>query len=576
MPARLSRKTRLTEVAPEDEGVQVEDLQREVDRLESQLAGFKAEEKRLKIVARQAKDAANAARRNFERARAIQPGAGEAAEEARVAEQEARAAEQAARAAEQAAREAQEEVKRIEALERNAVRRLEALTNSELNRIYPRKNTTNTRNLDARMRSKSKRIKGTTTLNRVEEVIRGIRPNQSSLNSNLIVPRYQYANLAEQTFHRFEFNLMYLIDPEVSKKYYEIYTTYQMLLNSLDNLRYIMTMNRNELYQMVEITENIDFKNAVYDRKVIDATELRNMPIVSNLYSKFAGGNTDISYLFGLQKDAMETKRKSKSNEEGGQSNRHKRSFRSNINTHFLKYLSNQALFSFEEVGKSQSPIFQYLIKNYVSNRDLKKVLLDICESYRQFKMKILNALTVDNTTIEREGKVMSTEGKTVLFGLMTYGFLFTNEYFPKIHSTDPNNIFMDSRLYDMGGQNVDVSKECIKLSKRIFEMGENFKSKLSYFYSGQYRNTILFELLMTAMDLDLAGLQMPLYYAHPEYLKLFIKRKSYIDRQISNYIGNYNAENVSTGFNAIPVYKGFIDEESGLFKSYDQYLAMK
>ena len=354
---------------------------------------------------------------------------------------------------------------------------------------------------------------------------------------------------------------MYLIDPNISKKYYEVYTSYQMLLNVMDNIRYFLTMNRNELYQMVSIRETIDMKRLVYKQNII--TKRDRPENVVPLYSYFAGGTLDISYLFGdgLQPNKVKGIKQSisdASNVETARDNGKK--FRKEVSDHFKRYRSQQSLFSFEDVGRSQMPIFQYIIKNYIENRTLKEILLDMCDSYTMFKMKILETMG-DSQTNE------------LLFGLMTYGFLFSNKYFPKIHSTDPNNIFMDPVLYDLGEQKVDINQMSMKLSKRIFEIGDNLKNKLNYFYSGEYRDTILFELIMTAMDMDLAGLQVLLYYAHPEYLRLFLKRKEYIDRQISNYIGSFDVEDISTGFKDIGIYKSFIDDPSGLFKTYPQFL---
>jgi hypothetical protein len=363
---------------------------------------------------------------------------------------------------------------------------------------------------------------------------------------------------SSEVTQRFEFNLMYLIDPDISKKYYEIFTTYQMLLHTLDNIRYYMTMNRNELYKMVGIREKINMRSLVYQHKVISGEERPENFIPG--YSYFRGGVQDVSYLFGINPEKMNKDKKDMASENIYKAQEMGKRFRKEVSKHFERYRSQQSLFSFEDVGRSQIPVFQYLIKNYVEDRNLKDILIKMCTSYTQFKMKILELMT-DPTS------------RGLLFGLMTYGFLFTNKYFPKMHPTDPNNIFMDPQLYDMGDQKVNVNDLAMSMSKRIFEMGDNLRDKLNYFYTGQYRDTILFEVIMTAMDMDLAGLQMLLYYAHPDYLRLFLKRKEYIDRQITNYIGSFDVEDLSTGFDKIPIYKSFIENPEGLFSTYPAFL---
>lgn len=406
------------------------------------------------------------------------------------------------------------------------------------------------------MKSSSKRIKTSDgSLSHVDRIFLQLAADQSvynDLNSEKNTPA---------PFTQFEFNLMYLTDTTLSKKYYEIYTTYQMLLHTIENMQYFMAMYRNELYEMVEITESIDSKTAVYKKNIILKENLINIPLVKDAYSAFKGSSTDISYLFGINTTTMKGDQKAINRAVTNEDfKRDSPKFRDEVNKHFQRYRANPALFSFAEVGKSQIPIFEYIIQNYVKNRDLKDVLLQLSTQYTLLKTKILNLLTVEST------------GMT-LFGLMSYGFLFSNKYFIPIHPTDPNNIFINPELYDMAAQNVNADHLYQGLNKRIFEMGENLKSKLMYFYTGQFRNTILYELIMMAMDMDLAGLQMPLYYCHPEYMKLFIKRKAYIDRQIHNYITSSSIQNMPMSEKNDPVFKRFIESSDGLFKTYREYI---
>lgn len=418
------------------------------------------------------------------------------------------------------------------------------------------------------------KVKGT-TIPLLSELLTNLGPVPN--NTSNIVKRVQSGD----AYQRFEFNLMYLIDSKTSKKYYEAYTTYQMLLHSMDNLKYFMTLNRDQLYKMVPIREKIDMKTPVYKPKyIVDGDDAFN-EFKKGVKAIFKGTMQDPSYLFDVSKEDMKKEKEkigtqaiAASGTASGAapsavagaatklSEEYAKTFRSAVSKHFRRYRNNQSLFSFEEVGKSQIPVFQYLIKNYVENHDLRDMLLEISANYTQFKMKIINTLTDDSTS-------------EMLFGLMTYGFLFGNKYFPKIHPADPNNIFLDVRLYDMAMQKVNVNEVSLALSKRIADIGDSLKSSLKYFYTGQYRDTILFEVIMTAMEMDLMGLQMLLYYAHPDYIRLFLKRKDYIDRQIENYVGSYNIENVSTSFQDIGIYKNFIDQKDGLFKSYEEYLGV-
>ena len=400
---------------------------------------------------------------------------------------------------------------------------------------------------------KSPRIKTSSAkLPHVDRIFKQLAADQSKYKNNQVSSR----NTTPAPFTQFEFNLMYLTDTTLSQKYYEVYTTYQMLLHTIENIQYFMMMYRNELYEMVEITENIDSKTGVYKKSVILKEDLQNLPIAS--YFK---GVSDISYLFGIDPKTMKDGQEAVT---GAVTNVDAKAaapkFRNEVNKHFQRYRANPALFSFAEVGKSQIPIFQYIIQNYVKNRDLKDILLQLSTQYTLLKTKILNLLTDEVT------------GMT-LFGLMSYGFLFSNKYFIPIHPTDPNNIFINPELYDMAAQNVNADSLYQGLNKRIFEMGENLKSKLSYFYTGQYRSTILYELITMAIDMDLAGLQMPLYYCHPEYMKLFIKRKAYIDRQIHNYITSSAIQNMPLNTKEDEVFKKFMMSTGGLFKTYSEYI---
>ena len=405
------------------------------------------------------------------------------------------------------------------------------------------------------IKNSSKRIKTPSgKLSQVDRIFRQLAVNQSTYNKT--------TNKTPAPFTQFEFNLMYLTDTAISKKYYELYTAYQMLLHTIENMQYFMTMYRNELYQMVEIQESVDPKTAVYKKSVILKEDLSNLPIVKEIYSATKGSSTDISSLFGIDLKTMKDGQKGLTDQTVNL-NAASKEFRNAVNKHFQRYRANSALFSFTDVGKSQIPVFEHIIQNYVQNRDLKAVLLRLSTQYTLLKTKILNTLTDESTG-------------TILFGLMSYGFLFSNKYFIPIHPTDPNNIFINPELYDMAAQNVNADSLYQGLNKRIFEMGENLKSKLTYFYTGQYRNTILYELIMMAMDMDLAGLQIPLYYCHPEYMKLFIKRKAYIDRQIHNYTMSSAIQNVpKMGDKNDKVFKNFMEsmDGDGLFKTYGAYL---
>ncbi len=354
-------------------------------------------------------------------------------------------------------------------------------SNKELNKIY--KNNIIFKN---KLGNKNIEFKKSN----LKEILQAIKNKASPKNINV-----------DSLTHFLKFNAMYFSNNEnrraYTQKFYEVYTSFLMILDTVEQIKSFLNEYRNlqneeeDLYKDIQIRENINMRTTVFNKEDVD-----KILFETSVVSMFGSSST-------LEK---------------------------NIRNTFNKYQYQRGLMTLSDSDISNITLFETLFIRYNKSERLLKIIPRLIKQYNLFKSKIFDRLC-DNA-----------EG-TFDFGLLGFGFLFTFEFFPNINPDEETNVFFNKNLYDMAVKNIDIDKEINVLIDAHKSIGFKLVSLMNYFYNNSYRDANFFETLMNAIDMDVYGLKFALFYIHSKFLKLFLKRKFKIDKQLYNYLSSYDVK---------------------------------
>ena len=340
-------------------------------------------------------------------------------------------------------------------------------------------------------------------------------------------------NVSSST-HFLKFNAMYFSNIEgrhaYTQKFYEVYTSFVMILDTVEQIKSFLNEYKNlenqeeDLYKDIQIHENINMQTTVFDKEDIDKILL----------------GYDITSIFGSTTTT---------------------SIENNIKDIFNKYKHQRGLMTLSDNDISNITLFEILFMRYNKSERLAKIIPRLIKQYNLFKSKIFDRLCDNNQ-------------RTFDYGLLGYGFLFAYNFFPNLSSDEETNVFFNKKLYDMATKNIDVNKEINILIDSHKKIGFKLVSLINYFYNNSYRDANFFETLMNAIDMDLYGLKFALFYIHSKYLKLFLKRKFKIDKQLYNYLSSYHIKTEATGrLQPHEPTNVFIDPTKTFFDDYDSFI---
>lgn len=400
------------------------------------------------------------------------------------------------------------------------------MSNDELNILYKNKiSKLNQTKLNSKQITKNNALlfKNKNTefkLNNLKNILKKIK-TQSEKNKNV-----------DSSTHFLKFNAMYFSNIEgrhsYTKKFYEVYTSFLMILDTVDKIKSFLNEYKNleneeeDLYKDIQIRENINMRSTVFNKEDVDKILFQ-----SNITSMFGSSST-------LEK---------------------------NIRNTFNKYKYQRGLMTLSDNEISNITLFETLFLRYNKSQRLAKIIPRLIKQYNLFKSKIFDKLCDNN------------EG-TFDFGLLGYGFLFSNDFFPDMNPNEETNVFFNKNLYDMALKNIDIEKEINLLVDTHKNIGFKLVSYMNYFYNNSYRDANLFDTLINAIDMDVYGLKFALFYIHSKYLKLFLKRKFKIDKQIYNYLSSYDIKTEATDkFENYDPTNLFINPSGTFFNDYDTFI---
>ncbi len=334
--------------------------------------------------------------------------------------------------------------------------------------------------------------------------------------------------------HFLKFNAMYFSNNEsrraYTQKFYEVYTSFLMMLETVTHIKTFLNEYKNlrneeeDLYKDIQIRENINMRTTVFNKEDVD-----KILFETSVVSLFGSSST-------LEK---------------------------NIRNTFNKYKYQRGLMTLSDNDISNITLFETLFIRYNKSERLAKIIPRLIKQYNMFKSKIFDRLC-DNAY------------GTFDFGLLGYGFLFAYDYFPDINPDEETKAFFNKKLYDMATKNIDIDKEINNLVDANKNIGFKLVSLMNYFYNNSYRDANFFETLINALDMDLYGLKFALFYIHSKYLKLFLKRKFKIDKQIYNYLSSYDIKTEAVDeFKDYDPTNQFINPDSTktFFNDYDTFI---
>ncbi len=337
-------------------------------------------------------------------------------------------------------------------------------------------------------------------------------------------------NSTKNLTHFLKFNSMYFSNNEnrsgYTRKFYEVITTFIMMLEIIDTIKVLIKDyvgiqdNTSELSKDIQITENINMSSVVFDKDSIDSV----------LFQK------NIKPFFGSSLDS--------------------------IKKIFNRYKNQRGLLTLSDHSISNITLFETLFRRYNNNERLAKIIPGLMNQYNVFKSKIVDILC-DN------------ENKDFDFGLLGFGFLFAYEFFPNITSDIEINTFLNKKLYDMSIKNINIEDEINNIKDIHNKIGLKMASSIKYFYENEYRTNNFYKTLLEALDLDVYGLKFALFYIHPKFLEIFLKRKYKIDKQLYNYLSSYDIKLETQTKNTFddPTSK-FINPANIFFSDYDTFIS--
>ncbi len=389
--------------------------------------------------------------------------------------------------------------------------------NQEFKKIYNKKISNG--NSSVLFKNKNTQFK----LSNLKNILKEIK-NKSGKNKNI--------SQVESITHFLKFNAMYFSNIEgrraYTQKFYEVYTSFLMILDTVEKIKSFLNEYKNlenneeDLYKDIQIRENINMRSTVFNKEDVDKILFQ-----TSTTSMFGSSST-------LEK---------------------------NIRNTFNKYKYQRGLMCLSDNEISNITLFETLFLRYNKSERLAKIIPRLIKQYNLFKSKIFDKLCDNN------------EG-TLDFGLLGYGFLFAYEFFPDICHDEEIKVFFNKKLYDMATKNIDIEKEINILADAHKNIGFKLVSLMNYFYNNNYRDANFFQTLINALDMDVYGLKFALFYIHSKYLKLFLKRKFKIDKQLYNYLSSYDIKTeASDKFQDHEPTNMFIDPTKTFFDDYDTFI---
>ncbi len=384
-----------------------------------------------------------------------------------------------------------------------------------------------------------------TSNNSLKEIrkIYGIKNN----NNNKLVNNFQLSNLKNiltsikdkssknntnrnNVTHFLKFNSMYFTNNEnrkgYTRKFYEVYSSFIMMIELIDIIKSFIKdytnidNNSNNLSKDIKIRENINMSTVVFNKDAIDNAIF----------------NQNINSLMGSSFESMKDT--------------------------FNRYKYQRGMMTLSDNSISNITLFETLFKRYNNNERLSKIIPPLIYQYNLLKSKIFDILC-DN------------EKKNFDFGLLGFSFLFAYEFFPNVTDDAEINIFLNKKLYDMSIKDINIENEINTLITAHNSIGLKMASSIQYFYNQDYRDTNFYRSLLEALDLDVYGLKFALFYIHPKFLEIFLKRKYKIDKQMSNYLASYDVKLESQSkFKYEDPTSQFINPSNIFFTDYDSFIS--
>lgn len=392
-------------------------------------------------------------------------------------------------------------------------------TNNELKKIFKYTNVTGFNN-HILNKSVNVNFRGVNLKNILQSIKNTSKKNENTSTST------------QNLTHFLKFNSMYFSNNErrsgYTRKFYEVYSTFIMMMELMDYIKsfieeYInIENNTNNLSKDIQIRENINMSTVVFDKENIESAVF----------------NQSITPLFGSSPDS--------------------------IKEIFNRYKYQRGIMTLSDNSISNITLFETLFNRYNNNERLSKIIPSLISQYNVFKSKIFDILC-DN------------ENKNFDFGLLGFGFLFAYDFFPNVTEDKEINTFFNKKLYDMSIKNIDIESEIKNMIKTHNSMGLKMASSINYFYNNSYRDSNFYQTLLEALNLDLYGLKFALFYIHPKFLELFLKRKYKIDKQMYNYLASYDVKIEAQGnFKYEDPTSQFINPNSSkiFFSDYDSFIS--
>lgn len=360
--------------------------------------------------------------------------------------------------------------------------------------------------------------------NNIKKVLKTETVNETKRNAFKAIVR---AFIAKEDEYKLQMNAMYFMDPRFTQKYFEVYSSYLMLMSTVDEIKRFIEANRDILLSVSNIKENLAKVNGL---------SFQELPYPS--LGNFSSFKSDITKIF-KPTTATSSPPPTPADEA------------------FTAYVKNSGLVEFVGKPSKNQTLFEVIVSKYIKDKRVKNGLMRMIKQYNQFKHKIFSLLKMDN---DKYG-----------YGLLAYGFLFSYDNASILREGDDANIFLNKGLYNMGDTYVDVEETSKAMNTMIFHLGSEMNRWIDYFQNQNHKDITFYELLLRALEMDLCGLRFFLYYVNPKYLKFFLKEKAKIDQSYHTFLESYamNRDSISGVGEDMPIFKNAFQNTNGLFKPF-------
>ncbi len=351
--------------------------------------------------------------------------------------------------------------------------------------------------------------------NNIKKVLKTETVNNSKRNAFKAIVR---AFIASGDEYKLQMNAMYFMDPRFTQKYFEVYSSYLMLMSTVDEIKRFIEANRDILLSVSNIKENLAKVNGL---------SFQELPYEFK---------SDITKIFPSGNSTSPPPPADKA---------------------FTAYVKNSGLVEFVGKPSQNQTLFEVIVSKYIKDKRVKNGLMKMIKQYNQFKHKIFSLLKMDD---DKYG-----------YGLLAYGFLFSYDNASILREGDDVNIFLNKGLYNLGDTYVDVEETSKAMNTMIFHLGSEMNRWIDYFHNQNHKDITFYELLLRALEMDLCGLRFFLYYVNPKYLKFFLKEKAKIDQSYHTFLESYamNRDSISGVSEDMPIFKNAFQNTNGLFKPF-------